>query len=142
MHLRRMDDTMDDLILGCLYAAINRAENITGQHFGDTIIEIKGVAPEIIPTGYFPIREIYSAQLDGKNVDVSDFVIKDSKILNPYPGRLVRLTVKIGYEELPFSVRAAILMICGKYVEHPIDGRETLPNTSDNILKGYRRWNR
>lgn len=142
MHLRRLDDSMDDLIVGCLYAATSRAENITGQHFCDNTVEISGIAEELISTECYPIRQVVSAKVDGVAVDVADFTVTGSRIANPYPGQSVKLTLETGYCELPFDVRAAILLITGKYVEHPIDGRESLPNASDNILKAYRRWNR
>lgn len=44
--------------------------------------------------------------------------------------------------DIPFTLRAAILMTAGRLFENPTDPAFTLPTAAMNLAKPYKRWDR
>ena len=143
-HLRIANSDFDDILQVHLAAAIESAENYTGITLRDSTWKCSGVAEtDTICTDILPVREVVSVEVDGRPVEVGDVESDGSHLRIPGArGKRVSVTFRAGYEQAPYDIVAAVLLIAARFFEHPTDSVEQLPKASTNLLTVHKRWGR
>jgi hypothetical protein len=143
-HLRITSDDLDDTLIMYLHAAIESAEH----HIG-SIIAIS----EFVYEGWFvrsfdmkgPGCELKSVEVDGDPLEETDYTVSRCTILisqDVNQCEKMTVTYEAGMTQVPFDIKAAVLLIAAKLFNNPVDSVETLPSVAKNLLRPYRSWGR
>lgn len=127
-----------------LHAAIESAEH----HIGSIIAR-----SEFVYDGWFvrsfdmkgPGCEIKSVEVDGESLEENDYTVNRCTILisqNVNQCEKITVTYEAGMTQVPFDIKAAVLLIAAKLFNNPVDSVETLPSVAKNLLRPYRSWGR
>ena len=55
-------------------------------------------------------------------------------------GETLVVTYEAGLSQVPFDMKAAILLTAAKLFNNPVDSVESLPSVAKNLLRPYRSW--
>lgn len=140
-HLRITSNDLDGELQVKLMAAVNAAENMIGQVIALSRFTVKGMLKEyclVLPSR--PLVEVEAVSLDG--VPIEDYTLSGRVICFPDEaiGSEVEVTYIAGMQEVPYDIRAAILLHASALFNNPVDSVETLPKASTNLLRPYRLW--
>lgn len=140
-HLRITSDDLDETLEPYLLAAVNAAENSIGSiiamsEFMDrrrftSVIHLEG-----------PVVEVISVSLDGVEIAEEDYTL-DGRILTiseELKGDSLTLAYKAGMPQVPFDIKAAVMLMAAKLFNNPADSVEQLPSAAKNMLRPYRTW--
>lgn len=141
-HLRITSDDLDDTLKMYLQAAIESAEH----HIGSIIAR-----SEFVYDGWFvrsfdmkgPGCELKSVEIDGDVLSAEDYKVSCNTLLisQDVTGcEKMTVTYETGMGQVPFDIKAAVLLIAAKLFNNPVDSVETLPSVAKNLLRPYRRW--
>lgn len=143
-HLRITSDDLDDTLKMYLQAAIESAEH----HIGSIIARSK-----FVYDGWFvrsfdmkgPGCELKSVEVDGDPLEETDYTVSRCTILvsqDVNQCEKMTVTYEAGMTQVPFDIKAAVLLIAAKLFNNPVDSVETLPSVAKNLLRPYRSWGR
>ena len=143
-HLRITSDDLDDTLIMYLQAAIESAEH----HIGSIIAR-----SEFVYDGWFvrsfdmkgPGCELKSIEVDGNLLEESDYKVNRCTVLisqDVNQCEKITVTYEAGMTQVPFDIKAAVLLIAAKLFNNPVDSVETLPSVAKNLLRPYRSWGR
>lgn len=141
-HLRITSDDLDESLKMYLQAAIEAAEH----HIGSVIAR-----SEFVYDGWFvrsfdmkgPACKLTSVEVDGNILGETDYkVSRNTVLISSDVTGCERMTVayEAGMTQVPFDIKAAILLIAAKLFNNPVDSVETLPSFARNLLRPYRTW--
>ena len=127
-----------------LLAAIESAEH----HIGSIIAR-----SEFVYDGWFvrsfdmkgPCCELKSIVVDGEALEKTDYTVSRCTVLisqNVNQCEKMTVTYEAGMTQVPFDIKAAVLLIAAKLFNNPVDSVETLPSVAKNLLRPYRNWGR
>lgn len=143
-HLRITSDDLDGTLKMYLLAAIESAEH----HIGCIIAR-----SEFVYDGWFlrsfdmkgPGCELKSVEIDGESLDEADYKVSRNTLLISQDVTMcekMTVTYEAGITQVPFDIKAAVLLIAAKLFNNPVDSVETLPSVAKNLLRPYRSWGR
>lgn len=140
-HLRVTSDDLNDTLELYLRAAIESAE----KHIGKVI-----AVSEFTYSGWFvrafdmlgPFRKVVSVAVDDRKLESDDYTIeRRTLIIDPeITGERLTVIYEAGYSQVPFDMKAAILLTAAKLFNNPVDSVESLPSVAKNLLRPYRSW--
>lgn len=140
-HLRVTSDDLNDTLELYLRAAIEASE----KHIGKVI-----AVSQFTYSGWFvrsfdmlvPFRKVVSVTVDDRKLESDDYTIeKRTLIIHPeITGERLIVTYEAGYSQVPFDMKAAILLTAAKLFNNPVDSVESLPSVARNLLRPYRTW--
>ena len=127
-----------------LQAAIESAEH----HIGSIIAR-----SEFVYDGWFvrsfdmkgPGCELKSVDVDGESLDKAEYTVNRNTLLISQDVTMcekMTVTYVAGMTQVPFDIKAAVLLIAAKLFNNPVDSVETLPSVAKNLLRPYRSWGR
>ena len=127
-----------------LLAAIESAEH----HIGIIIAR-----SEFVYDGWFvrsfdmkgPGCELKSVDVDGESLDKAEYTVNHNTLLISQDVTMcekMTVTYVAGMTQVPFDIKAAVLLIAAKLFNNPVDSVETLPSVAKNLLRPYRSWGR
>ena len=127
-----------------LQAAIESAEH----HIGSIIAR-----SEFVYDGWFvrsfdmkgPGCELKSIDVDGESLDEAEYTVNRNTLLISQDVTMcdkMTVTYIAGMTQVPFDIKAAVLLIAAKLFNNPVDSVETLPSVAKNLLRPYRSWGR
>lgn len=140
-HLRITSGDLDETLQPYLLAAINVAEHQIGKVIAvsemtdkrkfDHTVTLKGPVLEVVSVKVDD-EEIQEAawSLEGRNLQVSEQVA----------GKKMEIVYEAGMSQVPFDIKAAIMLIATKFFNNPSDSVEQLPSAAKNLLRPYRTW--
>ena len=143
-HLRITSDDLDDTLKMYLQAAIESAEH----HISSIIAR-----SEFVYDGWFvrsfdmkgPGCKLKSVTVDGETLEESDYSVSRNTVLISQDVTVcerMTVTYEAGMTQVPFDIKAAVLLIAAKLFNNPVDSVETLPSVAKNLLRPYRSWGR
>lgn len=140
-HLRITSDDLDETLEMYLCAAIEAAEHHIGR-----IIAVS----DFSYSGWFvrsfdmkaPFREIKTVAIDGVEVAKEDYTVDKGTLLisSELTGKELAVVYESGMAQVPFDMKAAILLTAAKLFNNPVDSVESLPSVAKNLLRPYRTW--
>lgn len=85
---------------------------------------------------------VVSVKVDGVTVDGSLYNLDGNAVVfdESMEGEQAVIVYEAGWEDVPYDVRAAILMHAAALFNNPVDSVEGLPKASTNLLRPYRNW--
>ena len=127
-----------------LQATIESAEH----HIGSIIAR-----SEFVYDGWFvrsfdmkgPGCELKSVDVDGESLDEAEYTVNRNTLLISQDVTMcekMTVTYVAGMTQVPFDIKAAVLLIAAKLFNNPVDSVETLPSVAKNLLRPYRSWGR
>ena len=127
-----------------LQAAIESAEH----HIGSIIAR-----SEFVYDGWFvrsfdmkgPGCELKSVDVDGESLDEDEYTVDRNTLLISQDVTMcekMTVTYVAGMTQVPFDIKAAVLLIAAQLFNNPVDSVETLPSVAKNLLRPYRSWGR
>lgn len=142
-HLRITSGDLDETLEPYLLAAIDSAEH----HIGKTIAR-----SEFTYSGWLirsldlkgPGIKVNTVSVDGVSLTDDDYRIDGrTLIISPdITGKEMVVTYEAGMVQVPFDIKAAILLTASKLFNNPADTVEVLPSVAKNLLRPYRTWGR
>lgn len=140
-HLRITSNDLDETLEVYLRAAIESSEHLIGK-----IIALS----EFTYTGWFvrsfdmkgPWRSVKSVEVDGVKLDEADYVIDKKTIIisSEITGREMTVVYESGMPQVPFDMKAAIMLAAARLFNNPADTVESLPSVAKNLLRPYRSY--
>ena len=136
-HLRLTSDDLDETLQMNLLAAINAAEH----HIGKVIAlsEFSYTGPLVALACQTPLKEVVEVAVDGAEVgyEVKDGVLT---LAEGVTGDAMSVRYTSGMNQVPFDIKAAIMLMAAKLFNNPVDSVETLPSVAKNLLRPYRSY--
>lgn len=142
-HLRVTSDDLNETLEMYLRAAIESAEH----HIGKVI-----AVSEFCYSGWFvrsfdlmpPYRKVVKVEVDGIELTKDEYTVDERTLLisSEVSGETLVVTYEAGLSQVPFDMKAAILLTAAKLFNNPVDSVETLPSVAKNLLRPYRSWGR
>lgn len=136
-HLRLTSDDLDDALQMYLLAAVNAAEH----HIGKVIAlsDFSYTGPLVSLPCRTPLREVAEVKVDGAEVgyDVRDGVLT---LAEGVSGDVMTVRYTSGMNQVPFDIKAAIMLMAARLFNNPVDSVETLPSAAKNLLRPYRSY--
>ena len=140
-HLRITSNDLDETLEVYLLAAIESAEHLIGK-----IIALS----EFTYTGWFvrsfdmkgPWRKVVKIEVDGVELSEADYTVDKKTILisQEIQGREMTVVYESGMSQVPFDMKAAIMLAAAKLFNNPADTVESLPSVAKNLLRPYRSY--
>lgn len=136
-HLRLTSDDLDGALQICLLAAVNAAEH----HIGKVIAlsDFSYAGPLVQLPCRTPLIEVAEVKVDGAEVgyEVKDGVLTLSEDVT---GSVMTVRYTSGMNQVPFDIKAAIMLMAAKLFNNPVDTVETLPSAAKNLLRPHRSY--
>ena len=140
-HLRVTSDDLNETLEMYLRAAIESAEH----HIGKVI-----AVSEFCYSGWFvrsfdlmpPFRKVVKVEVDGVELTKDEYTVDERTLLisSEVSGEDLVVTYQAGLSQVPFDMKAAILLTAAKLFNNPVDTVESLPSVAKNLLRPYRSW--
>lgn len=140
-HLRVTSDDLNETLEMYLRAAIESAEH----HIGKVI-----AVSEFCYSGWFvrsfdlmpPFRKVVKVEVDGVELTKDEYTVDERTLLisSEVSGEELVVTYQAGLSQVPFDMKAAILLTAAKLFNNPVDSVESLPSVAKNLLRPYRSW--
>lgn len=140
-HLRVTSDDLNETLEMYLRAAIESAEH----HIGKVI-----AVSEFCYSGWFvrsfdlmpPFRKVVKVEVDGTELTEDEYTVDERTLLisSEVSGETLVVTYEAGLSQVPFDMKAAILLTAAKLFNNPVDSVESLPSVAKNLLRPYRSW--
>ena len=140
-HLRITSGDLDETLKPYLLAAVDSAEH----HIGKIIAR-----SEFPYSGWFirsfelkgPGIKIKSVEGDGVRLAEDDYTLnRKTLVIAPgIMGKEMTVNYEAGLVQVPFDIRAAILLTAAKLFNNPADTVESLPSVAKNLLRPHRSW--
>lgn len=140
-HLRVTSDDLNETLEMYLRAAIESAEH----HIGKVI-----AVSEFCYSGWFvrsfdlipPFRKVVKVEVDGVELTKDEYTVDERTLLisSEVSGEELVVTYQAGLSQVPFDMKAAILLTAAKLFNNPVDTVESLPSVAKNLLRPYRSW--
>lgn len=140
-HLRVTSDDLNETLEMYLRAAIESAEH----HIGKVI-----AVSEFCYSGWFvrsfdlmpPFRKVVKVEVDGVELTRDEYTVDERTLLisSEVSGEELVVTYQAGLSQVPFDMKAAILLTAAKLFNNPVDTVESLPSVAKNLLRPYRSW--
>ncbi len=140
-HLRVTSDDLNETLEMYLRAAIESAEH----HIGKVI-----AVSEFCYSGWFvrsfdlmpPFRKVVKVEVDGIELTKDEYTVDERTLLisSEVSGETLVVTYEAGLSQVPFDMKAAILLTAAKLFNNPMDTVESLPSVAKNLLRPYRSW--
>lgn len=140
-HLRVTSDDLNETLEMYLRAAIESAEH----HIGKVI-----AVSEFCYSGWFvrsfdlmpPFRKVVKVEVDGIELTKDEYTVDERTLLisSEVSGEDLVVTYQAGLSQVPFDMKAAILLTAAKLFNNPVDTVESLPSVAKNLLRPYRSW--
>lgn len=140
-HLRVTSDDLNETLEMYLRAAIESAEH----HIGKII-----AVSEFCYSGWFvrsfdlmpPFRKVVKVEVDGVELTKDGYTVDERTLLisSEVSGSELVVTYEAGLSQVPFDMKAAILLTAAKLFNNPVDSVESLPSVAKNLLRPYRSW--
>ena len=140
-HLRVTSDDLNETLEMYLRAAIESAEH----HIGKVI-----AVSEFCYSGWFvrsfdlmpPFRQVVKVKVDGVELTEDEYTVDERTLLisSEVSGETLVVTYEAGLSQVPFDMKAAILLTAAKLFNNPVDSVESLPSVAKNLLRPYRSW--
>ena len=92
-----------------------------------------------------PGCELKSVDVDGESLDEAEYTVNRNTLLISQDVTMcekMTVTYVAGMTQVPFDIKAAVLLIAAKLFNNPVDSVETLPSVAKNLLRPYRSWGR
>lgn len=127
-----------------LQAAIESAEH----HIGSIIARSEFVYDDWFVRSFDmkgPGCELKSVDVDGESLDEAEYTVNRNTLLISQDVTMcekMTVTYVAGMTQVPFDIKAAVLLIAAKLFNNPVDSVETLPSVAKNLLRPYRSWGR
>lgn len=140
-HLRITSGDLDETLQPYLLAAINAAEHSIGSVIAvSEMTDQRRFANTVALEG--PVLQIKSVKVDGTEVDKAAWSLegRDLQVSEQVTGARIEIVYEAGMVQVPFDMKAAILMIATKLFNNPSDSVEQLPSAAKNLLRPYRSW--
>ena len=137
-HIRLTDSGLDDDLMLKLRAAIYASEHEIGQVIAvsdfvlTTPFNLSVILPEV------PLISVASVEVDGEGV--TGYTVDGNTVILPNgtTGDSVVVTYRAGMSDVPYDIKAAILLHATALFNNPEDSVETLTKASHNLLRPYR----
>lgn len=140
-HLRVTSDDLNETLEMYLRAAIESAEH----HIGKVI-----AVSEFCYSGWFvrsfdlmpPFRKVVKVEVGGVELAKDEYTVDERTLLisSEVSGETLVVTYEAGLSQVPFDMKAAILLTAAKLFNNPVDSVESLPSVAKNLLRPYRSW--
>lgn len=140
-HLRVTSDDLNETLEMYLRAAIESAEH----HIGKVI-----AVSEFCYSGWFvrsfdlmpPFRKVVKVEVDEIELTKDEYTVDERTLLisSEVSGETLVVTYEAGLSQVPFDMKAAILLTAAKLFNNPVDSVESLPSVAKNLLRPYRSW--
>lgn len=134
-------DDLNETLEMYLRAAIESAEH----HIGKVI-----AVSEFCYSGWFvrsfdlmsPFRKVVKVEVDGVELTKDEYTVDERTLLisSEVSGEELVVTYQAGLSQVPFDMKAAILLTAAKLFNNPVDSVESLPSVAKNLLRPYRSW--
>lgn len=140
-HLRITSGDLDEILKTYLLSAINAAEHHIGKIIARSEFRWSG---EFI--GSFDLKgpgiSMVSVTVDGEALNASRFSVKGRTLLfdQTVTGDKMEVSYTSGMKQVPFDIKAAIMLYAARLFNNPVDSVESLPSVSKNLLRPYRTW--
>lgn len=140
-HLRITSSDLDETLRPYLLASINSAEH----HIGKIIAR-----SEFQYSGHFirsldlrgPNVELVSVEVNGNALSDDEYSLDARTLLidSEISGDEMQVIYRSGMTQVPFDIKAAILLTAAKLFNFPSDTVEAMPSVARNLLRPYRQW--
>lgn len=140
-HLRVTSDDLNETLEMYLRAAIESAEH----HIGKVI-----AVSEFCYSGWFvrsfdfmpPFHKVVKVEVDGVELTKDEYTVDERTLLisSEVSGEKLIVAYQAGMSQVPFDMKAAILLTAAKLFNNPMDTVESLPSVAKNLLRPYRSW--
>lgn len=140
-HLRITSGDLDEILQPYLLAAINVAEHQIGQ-----LIAVSEMTDnrkfEHAVTLKGPVLEVTYVKVDDVEIDKAAWSLEGNalQVSEQVAGKRMEVVYEAGMTQVPFDIRAAIMLIATKYFNNPSDSVEQYPSAAKNLLRPYRTW--
>lgn len=138
-HLRITSEDFDTMLESYLRAATNVAEHHIGKVIARSQFLFSGICSRSLPLES-PVLAVQEVMVDG--VAIYDYSLSGNTLYLPeeVEGEAMTVSYSAGLTQVPFDIKAAILLIAAKLFNNPVDSVEALPSVAKNLLAPYRRW--
>lgn len=140
-HLRITSGDLDEILQPYLLAAINVAEHQIGQ-----LIAVSEMTDnrkfEHAVTLKGPVLEVIYVKVDDVEIDKAAWSLEGNalQVSEQVAGKKMEVVYEAGMTQVPFDIRAAIMLMATKYFNNPSDSVEQYPSAAKNLLRPYRTW--
>lgn len=141
-HIRVTSSDLDGELSLKLQAAIQRAERYVGMTIARSRFTLSSKFSTVIAIESYPLNAVDSVAVDGITVPVGNYTVDGQSLVfkEGITGKAVEIVYTAGLEQVPFDMKAAILLDAAKLFNNPVDTVETLAKTSENLLRPFRTW--
>ena len=140
-HLRITSGDLDETLRPYLLAAINAAELNIGKVIAvSEMTDKRRFTRSVVLQG--PVLEIQHVKVDDVDIDSAAWSLNGRVLtLNEnINGELMQINYEAGMAQVPFDIKAAIMMMASKFFNNPSDSVEQYPSAAKNLLRPYRTW--
>lgn len=137
-HLRITSEDFDTMLESYLRAATNVAEHHIGKVIARSQFLFSGSSHSIPLES--PVLEIQEVLVDGVETDGYSLSGNTLLLSDEVEGEALTVSYTAGLSQVPYDIKAAILLIAAKLFNNPVDSVESLPTASKALLAPYRSW--
>lgn len=144
VHLRMTTSEFDSDLDVKLHAAINSSENFIRRILTTSTFTLTRLFANIITLDDVPVNSVTSVKVDDMTLTDDNWSYNDNTITinDDVTGSEIEIIYTAGDSQLPYDIKAAILLQAAALFNNPIDSVENLPKASTNLLRPYRKWRR
>lgn len=140
-HLRITSGDLDETLQPYLLAAINVAEHQIGRVIAVSEMTDKRRFEHTV-TLQGPVLKMISVKVDDEDIQEAAWSLegRNLQVSEQVAGKKMEIVYEAGMSQVPFDIKAAILLIATKFFNNPSDSVEQLPSAAKNLLRPYRTW--